>query len=158
MSKDDTKLIAENEELKKELEDAKKQIEEFNNNWRRALADYQNLEKRISTDREELTKYATEKIIRDFLTVFDYLEKAGQHIQDPGLKMIIGNFWTILKNSGVNKIEVIGKKFDPHLMECVEVVKSDKEDEVVEEVRSGYLLEDKVLRVASVKVGKQNNS
>ncbi len=158
MSKDDTKLIAENEELKKELEDAKKQIEEFNNNWRRALADYQNLEKRISTDREELTKYATEKIIRDFLTIFDYLEKAGLHIQDPGLKMIIGNFWTILKNSGVNKIEVIGKKFDPHLMECVEVVKSDKEDEVVEEVRSGYLLEDKVLRVASVKVGKQNNS
>ena len=148
MSKDDTKLIAENEELKKELEDAKKQIEEFNNNWKRALADYQNLEKRISTDREELTKYATE----------NYLEKAGLHIQDPGLKMIIGNFWTILKNSGVNKIEVIGKKFDPHLMECVEVVKSDKEDEVVEEVRSGYLLEDKVLRVASVKVGKQNNS
>lgn len=147
-----------NEELKKELEEAKKQIEELNNNWKRALADYQNLEKRIAADYVELTKYATEKIIRDFITVFDYLEKAGQHIQDQGLQMVLSNFWTVLKGNGVVKIEVLGKKFDPNLMECVEVVSGEKEDEVVEEVRSGYMIGDKVLRVAQVKVVKKTTS
>lgn len=131
------------------------EIEEWKGKYFRALADYQNLEKRVKLQREELVKYASEKIIYELLAVLDTLEQAEKHLKDPGLTLGVKNLWIVLAGNGVKRIEVLSKKFNPHEMECVEVVESDKEDEVIEEVRAGYKLEDKVIRVAQVKVGKK---
>ncbi len=131
------------------------EIEEWKSKYFRALADYQNLEKRVKAERTELVKYASEKIIYELLAVLDTLEKAERHLSDPGLTLGVKSFWMVLAGNGVKRIEVLGKKFNPHEMECVEVVESEKEDEVIEEVRAGYKLEDKVIRVAQVKVGKK---
>lgn len=143
------------DDLKKQLADSQKQIEDLTVSWKRALADYQNLEKRIAQDREELTKYIAQNIIRDFLDVFDGLERSDEHLKDQGLHIAVSNFQTILEKNGLKRIEVLGKKFNPETMECIEVIPGKKEDEVVEEMRSGYLLWEKVLRVAQVKVEKK---
>lgn len=131
------------------------EIEEWKSKYFRALADYQNLEKRVKLQREELVKYASGKIIYELLAVLDTLEQAEKHLKDPGLTLGVKNLWTVLAENGVKRIEVLGRKFNPHEMECVEVVENEKEDEVIEEVRAGYKLEDKVIRVAQVKVGKK---
>ncbi|MBI4991192.1 nucleotide exchange factor GrpE [Candidatus Gottesmanbacteria bacterium] len=131
------------------------EIEEWKGKYFRALADYQNLEKRVKVQEKELVKYASEKIIHELLAVLDTFEQAEEHLKDPGLTLGVKSFWEVLVKHGVVKIEALGKKFNPHEMECVEVVESEKEDDVIEEVRAGYKLEDKVIRVAQVKVGKK---
>jgi len=139
-----------------QIELLKKEIEEWKGKYLRALADYQNLEKRVSSERQHQAKYAAEKIIYELLNAYDTLEAAKKHIKNEGLRLGVEGFWTVLAKNGVTRIEAVGKKFDPHLMECVEVVESEKEGEVVEEVRAGYKLEDKMIRVAQVKVGKKD--
>lgn len=137
------------------IEKLKKEIEEWKSKYLRALADYQNLEKRISEQKQEFIKYAAEKIIHDLLTVLDTLEKAEEHLKDSGLTLGVKSFKEILGNNGLIKIEVLGKKFDPLTMECIEVIGDSKGDDVIEELRSGYRLGDKIIRVAQVKVGKK---
>ena len=143
------------DDLKKQLADSQKQVEDLTNSWKRALADYQNLEKRFFQDKAELIRYSTQNIISDLLAVLDTLEKSDEHLKDQGLHLAVGNFQTILEKSGLKKTEVVGKTFDPEIMECVEVEQCDKDDEVLEEIRPGYVLWDKVLRVSQVKVGKK---
>ena len=131
--------------------------EEWKGKYLRALADYQNLEKRITAVRSEETKLAHKNIILKILPAIDALEKAERHLSDQGLSLAIKMLKDVLKGEQVEKIEVIGKKFDPYFMECVEI-KGDGKDEIVsEEIRPGYKIFDQVLRVAKVKVGKTEN-
>ena len=139
----------------KEIADLKNQIEDLTNKWKRALADYQNLEKRTVARITDSAKYSAENIIIKLLPVLDTLEQAEKHIKDQGLALAISSFKDVLKSEGVEKVEVLGKKFNPHEMEAIEVQASDKEDEVIEELRPGYRLGEKVIRVAQVKVSKK---
>lgn len=137
-----------------QVEQLQKQIEEWKGKYLRALADYQNLEKRISIERQEDIKFATRNIILKLLPVFDSLEKVRDSLKDQGLELALKQFKDVLDQEEVVQIDVIGKKFDPHLMECIEVAESDKDSEILEEYQKGYMMYDKVLRVARVKVGK----
>lgn len=129
--------------------------EKLRGKYLRALADYQNLEKRVITQRQQLFKYASERVIIKLLPVLDIIEKTAEHLKDQGLTLVVKNFLEVLESEGVVKIDVVNKIFNPVEMECVEVVESDKDNFVIEELRSGYRLEDKVIRVAQVKVGKK---
>lgn len=133
----------------------KKEIEDWKSKYLRALADYQNLEKRVVEQRQDIVRYAAEKIIQELLSVLDTLEKAEKHLNDSGLSLGVKNFRTVLEVNELKKIDVLGKKFDPLEMECIEVVGDSKGDDVIEELRNGYKLGDKVIRVAQVKVGKK---
>ena len=139
----------------KEIADLKNQIEDLTNKWKRALADYQNLEKRTVARITDSAKYSAENIIIKLLPVLDTLKQAEKHIKDQGLALAISSFKDVLKSEGVEKVEVLGKKFEPREMEAIEVQASDKEDEVIEELRPGYRLGEKVIRVAQVKVSKK---
>jgi molecular chaperone GrpE len=88
------------------------------------------------------------------LPVVDTFLKAQAHLKDPGLDLAVRELLAVLEDEGVKRITTVGKSFDPHIMECVEVVEG-KDDVVVEEVAPGYRLHDKLLRVAHVKVGKK---
>ncbi|MCJ7740116.1 nucleotide exchange factor GrpE [Candidatus Microgenomates bacterium] len=143
------------QQLEKQIKELQDGNEGLKSKYLRALADYQNLEKRVISQREETAKYAAEKIIKELLAVLDTLKKADQHLNDSGLRLGVGDFLRVLIENGVKKIEVLHKKFDPNFMECVEIVENDKEDEVIEEIRAGYTLWDKIIRVAQVKVGKK---
>jgi len=142
-------------EFEQKIAELETKNEELNNNWKRALADYQNLEKRMIEDRHNTAKYSSQKIFQELIAVLDILEKAAEHLKDQGLQLAVDNFLKVLKENGVTKIEVLGKKFDPETMECIEVIANDKDTEVLEEVRPGYFVYDKVLRAAQVKVGKK---
>lgn len=129
-------------------------IKELEDSWKRALADYQNLEKRIVQEKEKFARFANSEFILKILPAIDDLEKAEKHLKDEGLSLALGNLKQGLQDAGLEKIEVKGRKFDPKEMECVEVGQG-KEERVIEEIRSGYKLYDRVLRPAQVKVGKQ---
>jgi len=81
------------------------------------------------------------------------LEKFADHLNDQGLSLMVDQFKSILEGEGVKKLEVKAKKFNPETMDCVELVAGDKE-KVIEVVQPGYLLNDKVIRPAKVKVGQ----
>lgn len=142
-------------ELEQKIEELETKNDELTNNWKRALADYQNLEKRMVQDRHDAVKYANQKILHELLVCIDDIENAEKHIKDQGLHLAVGGFQAILKGNGVQKIDVIGKKFDPQVMECIKVVQNEEDGIVIEEVRPGYTFYDKVLRPAQVKVGKK---
>lgn len=131
------------------------EAEEWKQKYLRVLADYQNLEKRSLQEKEDVQKFAAEVTLRKMIPAIDTLERAAKHIDDEGLRLSLREFYSILETCGVKKIETVGKSFDPHLMECVEVIEAENEGHVVEEVRAGYMLFDKVLRVAQVKVSKK---
>lgn len=130
-----------------------KQAEEWKNKYLRALADYQNLEKRTHADKEETRKFAVAVFLERLLPVVDTLERAQGHLSDTGLALALKELAAILSEFGVERMKTEGQAFNPHEMECVEAV-DGKENEVVEEVLPGYRLHGKLLRVAQVKVGK----
>jgi molecular chaperone GrpE len=135
-------------------EDLKAQIEEWKNKYMRALADYQNLEKRASDQMGDVRKFAAERILSRLLPVVDTFGKVSEHVKDAGLGLALKELHAVLSEQGVEKMNVVGLPFDPHEMECIEVVEGP-ENEVIEEVLPGFRLYGKILRVAQVKVGKK---
>jgi len=124
----------------------------------RALADYQNLQKQTEVEHYQVRMFAGLVVIEKLLPVVDLLEKAQEHLNDQGLKLALKELYSFFHSIGVEKIEVVGKLFDPHIMECSEVVEHTKDNEVIEEVRAGYTMHGKVIRVARVKVGKKSSN
>lgn len=162
---DDKKKKPESENKKAEDKDKsqgevvllKQKIEELENQIKRIFADYQNLEKRVSSERREWLIKANKDLILRFLPALDFLLLSSKHIKDEGLKLSIQKFFDILKEEGVEKIETIGKEFDPNLMEGIKTVAGD-ENKVTEELRSGFKMGDQVLRPAQVAVGKKETN
>jgi molecular chaperone GrpE len=138
-----------------EVELLKTKAEELEDKYKRALADYQNLEKRAAEERREWILKANKDLLLHLLPVLDTLILAEKHIktQNQELALSLKQFLDILKGEGVTRIDAVGKSFDPHFMECVETIEGE-EGKVVEELRSGYMFYDKVLRPVLVKVGK----
>lgn len=138
----------------KEVDELRAALEEYKGKYLRALADYQNLEKRTHAEKEETRQYAAKRVLEKLLPVADTLTKAKDHLKDPGLDLIYKELMAVFQEQGVERMSVVGKQFDPHEMECVEVVEG-KNNHVVEELLQGYRMHGKVLRVAQVKVGKE---
>lgn len=131
------------------------QIEDLTNKWKRALADYANLEKRIEGNKQSFVNFANADLIFKLLGVLDNLEKAEVHLHDQGLTLAVNQFQKVLKDEGVEEIKTLGQKFDPKIMDCTEVIQG-KEGIVLAVTQKGYLLKEKVIRPAKVKVGKEN--
>ena len=137
------------------------EFKNLENQLKRALADYQNLEKRVSSEKSEWIKLANKGLLLRLLPALDNLGLAEKHTQDEGVKLSISQILSAFKEEGIEKIETVGKDFDPNLMEAVGTADVDPstgsgqmEGKVVEEVRSGYTLFGQVLRPAQVMVGK----
>lgn len=130
--------------------------EDWKSKYLRALADYQNLEKRTHAEKEETRRFAVQIFLERLLPVIDTLERATMHLNDQGLTLALKEFEAALSEIGVTKIETRGKVFNPHEMECIEVV-AGEDNKVVEETQAGYKFHDKIVRVAQVKVGKKED-
>jgi len=127
---------------------------ELEDQVKRIFADYQNLEKRALSERREWLIKANKDLILRFLPALDFLLLSSKHIKDEGLKLSIQKFFDILKEEGVEKIEAVGKEFDPNVMEGISTV-AGEENKVIDEVRSGFRMGDQVLRPVQVTVGKK---
>lgn len=139
---DTTKLIKSMEE----------EIEALDLKWKRALADYQNLEKRNHDQQSLFVQLASLSVIERLLPIYDHLLMAADHLQDPGLTMVVKQFNDLLNSEGVKEIEAINLPFDAHTMECVEQVAGEK-NIVIEIINIGFTLGSRVIRPARVKVG-----
>lgn len=129
-------------------------ISDLENNWKRALADYKNLEKRIAEDKEQLVFYVKKQTIEKFLPFLDNLEKIEEHIKDKGFELTLKEFRKTLVGMGVQEIEAEGKEFDHITMEAVETQKGEG-NKVLKTILRGYLLNGKLLRPAKVVVGQE---
>lgn len=137
----------------KKLKKLEEKVKDLENKWKRALADYQNLEKRINAEKEGFVQFANAKLIDKLLGALDDLERAEKHLKNHGLTMAIDQLRSVLATEGVARIKAKGEKFNPETMDCTEMMKGPK-NIVVEVIEKGYKLNDKVIRPAKVKVGK----
>ena len=138
-----------------EVELLKSQVEEWKAKYLRALADYQNFERRVGEERQALVEGSNTEFILKLLPFLDNLEKAEVFVKDAGLKLVKDQLWQTLADAGVEEVDVIGKEFDPHLAEAVEMIEGKQDNIVVDIVRKGYAYNNKVIRVAQVKVSKK---
>ena len=119
----------------------------------RALADYQNLEKRTEAHQQQFVKFANATLIQKLLEVRDNLVRTAKHLQDQAVEMVINQFDMVLESQGVIEIAADSQEFDAILMECIET-REGEDNQVLEVVEAGFMLHETVLRPAKVIVGK----
>ncbi len=149
-------------------EDWQKKAAENLAGWQRAQADYTNLQRETTTARVEMGKHAVAEVVLSFLPVYDYFKRALAHTPPDaeqsvavknwfaGAQHISAMFKMTLAQFGVEQIDVVGKPFDPHVMEAVkeEAREGAATGTVAEEIESGYKMGDKILKPAKVITAK----
>lgn len=129
----------------------------------RKTAEFDNYRKRIERERKEFTEWAAADVLGDLLAVMDDFERALATQAPPeaqpyraGVELIHRALTDLVRKRGVTPIEPVGADFDPHLHQAVayDVVEGAREGEVVEELRKGYVLGERLLRPALVKVAR----
>jgi molecular chaperone GrpE len=138
---------------KETLSELQEKIDELEENWKRAIADYHNLEKRIKDQQKNFVRLANASLIDKLLGALDDLERATLHLKDDGLNIIYEQFWEVLTSEGVSEIKAQGRRFNPETMDCVEMTMGPK-NKVTKVQLKGYSLNDQVIRPARVEVGK----
>lgn len=147
-------------DLSQKIADLEAQVKEKESKYLYLYADFENFKKRSIKERSDLIKFGWEAVARDLLQVADNLERALAHMPestDPalasGLKMVLTQFQGSLEKQGVQKIQSVGKPFDPNLAEAVAQEKAEEPaGTVIQEHSAGYTLHGRLLRPARVVV------
>ncbi len=140
------------ENLKLEIENLRKQAEEYLNGWKRAKADYLNLKKNMEEQGREIKEWMSKMFLLPLLEIVDNFDRAG--VLDAGVENIKKQLEDFLKANGVEAMKVIGEKFDPLKHEAIESIEGSESGVVAEETQKGYLIGGEALRPAKVKVYK----
>jgi molecular chaperone GrpE len=160
------KIISPSELIQEQLNQRTKEASEFKDKYFRALAEMENVKKRLMQEKKDLIAYSVGNFVEELLAPIDNLENALKHtgsMSDEmknwalGFNMILDQFKNSLENNGISAYESMGKPFDPNFHEAVELVETnDHEDGVIiEELMKGYRQEKRIIRVAKVKVAKK---
>jgi len=141
-----------------------KEAAEYKDAALRATADYRNLKRRYDTERVELISRASAAVLLKLLPVVDDHARAMESVTPAvaesmwygGFELVPQKLQQLLESEGVTVIESLGKPFDPNQHEAIayEPCAADQDGLVVAELQKGYMLRDKVLRPAIVKVGQ----
>jgi molecular chaperone GrpE len=153
-----------------QLEDLKSRAGRADENWERVLrtmADFENYKKRAAREREESVKFANESLIKKLVTVLDNFDmalaaagtqpaEASQSLQT-GVAMIHQQLRNVLQEAGLEEVDATGKKFDPNWHEAVSQQDSAEvpEGQVLQQLRKGYKLRDRLIRPATVVVARK---
>ena len=161
--------VEQHEDLKNEMNELKTKLEELRSKYdecfsmlQRVAADFDNYKKRVQREKENWERDAICEVVALFLPILDNLERAIKAAEQEcdfksileGVKMVYSQFNEVLRNLGVEPIICEGEKFDPNFHEALIHIKDDAYDEnvVVEELRKGYIKDNKVIRHSAVKV------
>ncbi len=154
-------LAAEVEALKSQLAELKTKAAESQDGWQRSLADFQNYKKRVDRDNEMLRVSMRGDLIKKVLPVLDDLERAMQNRPADnswanGIDLIIRKFQNILDSEGVKRIEAKGAAFDPAFHEAISHEPSTEvvSGHVIDVVQNGYMIGERVIRPALVRVAQ----
>ena len=139
--------------------DLKAEMDALNDKYLRICAEYDNFRKRSQKEKDSLYGDVKAETLKSFLPVYDNLVRAlAQSTEDEayrrGVEMIMNQFNVTMEKLGVTEIECLGKKFDPAFHNAVMHVEDDEkgENEIVEVFQKGFMMGDKVIRFAMVKV------
>ena len=146
------------------LAEAKAEAAKNKEQWMRTAADFDNFRKRSRREIDDARRGGREDMLKEFLPVFDNLERAiqsAQRAQDvkavaDGLNMILRQFIDTLGRVNIAKVATVGKEFDPTVHEAIQQVETDEHPPgtVVAEVQPGYIQGDRLVRPAMVVVAK----
>ena len=154
-------LSAEMETLRKQLAEAEAKTSEYRDSWLRSQADFQNYKKRLERDNELTYVSMKGDIIKKVLPVLDDLERALQNrpAEDSwasGIELIVRKLQNVLDSEGIKRIEAEGMEFDPNFHEAISHEPADgvKSGFVIAVVQNGYMLGERVIRPALVRVAQ----
>lgn len=147
-----------------ELARLEKMVADNLDGWKRAKADYLNLKKQSEKDQREIAQYAQAAAVMEFLPVYDNLKRSLQHMPTElkgsewakGNQHIQSQFEEIFKRLGLEPIPTVGQAFDPNLHAAVSKVKEADvpSGQIVEELKSGFRMGDRVVVPAQVTVAE----
>lgn len=148
--------------LKKQVENLENILKEKNEEILRRAADLDNYRKRLTKETEDKVRFANQAVVKDFLPVMDNIEMALQHAEEgtplrEGIELTIKSFKDVLSRHGVTEINSeIGTIFDPAVHEAIMMDNNTEYENnaVTLCVQKGYILNDRVIRPAKVKVNK----
>jgi molecular chaperone GrpE len=149
--------------LQAEVDAARAKAAENLDGWQRERANFTNYKKRIEREQAEASQNASATVLARFLPVIDDFELALKNMPAndeaakwaQGVALVQRKFISFLENEGIKRIEAEGQYFDPNFHEAVVHEESDKpENQIIEVLRHGYKLGERVLRPALVKVSK----
>ena len=150
--------VIKNEEIEKDLAAAKAQAEEYLAGWKRAKADLINFQKEQEKKQKDIIEFASASFILEILPIYESLKQALLHTDKgsedlaTGIRQIKKQFDDLLKRLGIEEIKTIGEKFNPDFHEAVGKRKEEDKEEgiILEEVKTGFLINGKVLEPAKV--------
>jgi molecular chaperone GrpE len=140
------------------------ELKAINDKYLRLYAEFENYKKKVQKDKEELVKYANEKIILELLPVIDSLEMALEHSKNEttvgiaqGVENTLKELLRVLNKFGFMPIEAMDKPFDPAVHHAMSVVErwDVEENRVIEVFRKGYMFRDKIIRAPLVGVSRK---
>ena len=143
--------------------------EDWKGKYFRALAEQENMRKRMQKEKQEMLRYAYENCISEFLAPLDNLENALKFTEQAsgeiktwamGFQMILSQFKEVLHNHGIVAFHSEGNTFDPHKHEAVEILETEEQEEgiILQEFTKGYKSATRTIRPARVKVAKKPKS
>jgi molecular chaperone GrpE len=151
--------------VSEEMDGLKLEIDKINDKYLRLNAEYMNYKKRTEKEKQDIYKYANEKLIVDLLPVLDSFDRAivTMIVSDEnkglidGINLIKKNLEDFLNKNNVISIETENMKFDPEFHNAVmtECDESKEDDEIIQEFQKGYKIDTKVIRHSMVKVNKR---
>lgn len=151
-------------QLQQELAETQAKSNEYLDGWQRSRADFINFKKRVDREQAEVYQRATANVIKKYLEVVDDLELALRNRPEAGdgsvwangIELIYRKLLTILENEGVQRIIPQGQLFDPNFHEAISLEPSDQTESgyIIGVLKSGYMLGDKVIRPALVRVAQ----
>jgi molecular chaperone GrpE len=151
------------DELKELLEKEKQNTNEYVEKWKRALADYQNLNKRSDLDITNKVTNEINKIMLNFLIIYEDLIRANNTLADgqqkfEGINIIIKNMNSIFEEYNIKPIDAVGQTFNPNLHEAVSIVEDNNldDDTIKEEITKGYISGNNVIKPSKVIVSKKS--
>jgi molecular chaperone GrpE len=143
------------------LDDLRRENAALQDRVLRTAAEFDNYRKRMDRERRDLAEFTAAEVVRDLLPIVDNFERALQATGDTdalrkGVELIHKQMIEALRKRGVRPIEALGTTFDPNFHEAVihEASDTHREGEVMQELQRGYMLGDRLLRPATVKVAK----
>ncbi len=158
---DANQTSAEMDALKRQLEDAEAKLAESVDGWQRSQAEFQNYKKRVERDNEMMRANMKGDIVKKILPVLDDLERAMQNrpANEPwtdGIELIVRKFQSVLDSEGVKKIEAEGVEFNPNFHEAISNEPNEEVESghVIAVVQNGYMLGERVIRPALVRVAQ----
>ena len=154
--------LSEYDRLQTELDTTRAEAEKHLDSWQRAMADYNNLRRRTELEREQMHGELVGKILIPFLEVLDDLDLAIRNRPSDGvekswgegIELVYRKLLGKLEAVGVRQMETEGQEFDPHFHEAITHEQDDgfESGQVIAVVKPGYVIGDRVLRPAMVRV------